>query len=147
MSAGQRAMPRSVRLFDSGSLSSVKPLPRSFDSVSAPLPEYLRPNRTPPPASSFASCESPPVSFTSPVYRSRYSPPPSTDLSALEYFLEEFDDAIGLSREEHIVMREERNALQAERLEQQSLYARKKPSFLKIFARIWNVARKEWLIG
>jgi hypothetical protein len=120
MSAGQRAMPPSIRRFDSGSLSSVKPLPHSSDSVSAPLPEYLRPDRASPPPS-FASCESPPVNVNSPGYGSRYPPPPSTDLSALEYFLKELHDVIGLFRDEHIQMREERNALQAERLEQERM--------------------------
>jgi hypothetical protein len=110
-------MPSSIRRFDSGSLSWIKPRPQSFDSVSAPLPEYLRPDHAPPPPS-LASCESPPVSFNSPDNGSRYPPPPSTDLSALEYFLKELYDDIGLSRDEHIQMREERNALQTERLEQ-----------------------------
>jgi hypothetical protein len=120
MSAGQRDMPPSVRLFDSGSLSSVKPLPRSFDSVSASLPEYLRPDRAPPPPS-FASCKSQPVYVNSLGYGSRYPPPPSTDLPALESLLKNLHDVLGLFQDEHIQMRQEWSALQAERLDHEHI--------------------------
>jgi hypothetical protein len=47
-------MHASVLRFDSGSPSSIKPLPRSSDSVCSPLPDFFRPDRAPP---SFVPCK------------------------------------------------------------------------------------------
>jgi hypothetical protein len=138
MSAGQQAMPPLVRPFDSGSLSSVKPLPRSFDAVFAPLRNtFVRIARRRCHRSLYAKARlSASLSRVPGCGILRHLQPIFQRLLTASRIFTMLSAYIGTRtvRCAKSGMLSKLNALS------KSVYDRKKPSFLKSFARIWNVS-------